>query len=172
MQSGVAALSALLNLLSRLVIIAAGIALVSLMVMTGWMVFGRYVLNDTPTWVERAALLTILFVSLPVAAVGVRERFHMAVEIVVAALPDRLREAVAIAVDLLMLGFGLIMLTWGDTLASMMWSFNIPLLGLPQGMQFVPLMICGALTAAFSAEHLLRRAANLPPIGQRAIGLE
>ena len=172
MTRAVSALSLLLDLVARLVILLAGTALVVLLLITGWMVFGRYVLNDTPTWVERAALLAILFVALPVAAVGVRERFHMAVEIVVAALPAGLRSGAGVIVDLLMLGFGLVMLTWADTLATMMWGFRIPLLGVPQGMQFVPMMVCGGLTALFAAEHLLRRAVRLPPLGQRAAGLE
>jgi TRAP-type C4-dicarboxylate transport system permease small subunit len=56
-----------LDLAARLVIGLAGLALVLLLLITGWMVFGRYVLNDTPTWVEKAALLAILYVALPVA---------------------------------------------------------------------------------------------------------
>ena len=172
MNRAISALSFLLDLVARLVILLAGAALVVLLLITGWMVFGRYVLNDTPTWVERAALLAILFVALPVAAVGVGERFHMAVEIFLAALPAGVRAGAAIAVDLLMLGFGLVMLAWAETLAAMMWGFRIPLLGLPQGLQFVPMMICGGLTALFAAEHLLRRAARLPPLGQGPAGLE
>jgi TRAP-type C4-dicarboxylate transport system permease small subunit len=171
-KRAVSALSVVLDLIARLVIALAGLALVVLLLITGWMVFGRYVLNDTPTWVERAALLAILFVALPVAAVGVRERFHMAVEIIVSALPGGARKAAGIAVDLMLLGFGLVMLTWAETLAAMMWGFRIPLLGVPQGMQFVPMMICGALTALFAAEHLLRRAAGLPPLGQHAAAPE
>lgn len=172
MRTAVAALSSVLDVVARVVIGLAGLTLVGLIIITGWMVFGRYVLNDTPTWVERAALLSILFVSLPVAAVGVRERFHMAVEIAVSALPDGVRRGTEAVVELLLLGFGLVMLTWADTLAEMMWGFRIPLLGLPQGMQFVPMMICGALTSLFAAEHLLRRLAGLAPLGQRAAGLD
>lgn len=172
MSRAVSALSVALDRLARLVILLAGAALVALLLITGWMVFGRYVLNDTPTWVERAALLAILFVALPIAAVGVRERFHMAVEIVVAALPSPVRHGVGIVVELLMLGFGIVMLAWGDMLATLMWGFRMPLLGVPQGMQFVPLVICGGLTALFAAEHLLRRAAGLPPLGERRGGQE
>jgi TRAP-type transport system small permease protein len=68
-----------LDWLSRGVILIAGVALIGLVAMMGWMVFGRYVLNDTPSWVERAATISILFIALPVAAVGVRERFHLSV---------------------------------------------------------------------------------------------
>jgi TRAP-type C4-dicarboxylate transport system permease small subunit len=171
MRTAVAALSTLLDVLARVVIGLAGLALVALLIITGWMVFGRYVLNNTPTWVERAALLSILFVALPVAAVGIRERFHMAVEIVVSALPARPRQAAEVTVELLLLCFGLVMLTWANTLAEMMWGFKIPLLGIPQGMQFVPMMICGGLTSLFAAEHLLRRLAGLGPLGQREAGL-
>ncbi|WP_144299934.1 TRAP transporter small permease [Elioraea rosea] len=172
MKSAVAALSALLDVVARVVIGLAGLALVALVAITGWMVFGRYVLNDTPTWVERAALLAMLFVALPVAAVGVRERFHMAVEFVLAALPRGPRTVVRVVCDLLMLGFGIIMAVWGNSLAEAMWSFKIPLIGLSQGLQYVPLVICGTLTAVFSAEHLLRRAAGLDPLGQHAHSLD
>ena len=85
-----AAFSRLLDLFCRLVIIAAGAALVGLVAMMGWLVFGRYVLNDTPTWVERAATLSILCIALPVAAVGVRERFHLSVLGFREALPLRI----------------------------------------------------------------------------------
>ncbi len=172
MRASVAALSTLLDLLARTVIGLAGLALVGLVVITGWMVFGRYVLNDTPTWVERAALLSILFVSLPVAAVGVRERFHMMVEFAVAMLPARGRAVTRVTTDLLMLWFGIVMARWGMTLAEAMWGFRIPLLGVSQGWQYVPLVICGALTALFSLEHLLRRATGLPPLGQHAHSLD
>ncbi len=172
MKGAVNAASLLLGLLAKLVIALAGAALVVLVVITGWMVFGRYVLNDTPTWVERGALLAVLWVALPVAAVGVRERFHMAVELVLYALPERLREACRILADLLMLGFGLVMAQGSWLLVGQMWAFKIPLLGLSQGLQYLPMTICGVLVAVFAAEHLLRRAVGLPPVGTASVTLD
>jgi TRAP-type C4-dicarboxylate transport system permease small subunit len=167
-RAAVAALSAVLDLLARGVILLAGATLVALVISLIWMVFGRYVLNDTPTWVERGALLAILYVALPVAGVGVRERFHMAVELVVAALPPAARPVVAIAADLALFALGFIMVTWAWVLVGNYWAFRIPLLGISQGWQFVPMVICGALTMLFVAEHLLRRLAGLPPLGRTA----
>ena len=164
MKALVGGLSVAFDWLSRLVIVLAATALVSLVLITGWMVFTRYVLNDTATWVERGALLAILWVALPVAAVGVRERFHMAVELVLYAVPAPLRELLRITADMVMLGFGLVMAQWSWVLVEQMWAFRIPLLGLSQGWQYVPMTICGVLTAVFAAEHLLRRIAGLPPI--------
>ena len=43
------------DILSRVCLILAGTALVSMTVLFAWLVFGRYVLNDTPTWVEQVS---------------------------------------------------------------------------------------------------------------------
>ena len=46
-----------LNLLKKICFLLAGTALVTMTVIFAWLVFGRYVLNDTPTWVEQVSLL-------------------------------------------------------------------------------------------------------------------
>ena len=38
-----------------------------------YQVFGRYVLNSSPTWAENLALVLVLYVTLIAAAVGVRD---------------------------------------------------------------------------------------------------
>lgn len=144
-----------LDALARLVILLAGAALVGLVAMMGWMVFGRYVLNDTPTWVERAATLTILCIALPVAAVGVRERFHLSVLGFREALPPRAQRSIAIGCDALVGLFGVAMAVWGWELVQMVWMFRIPLLGISQGWSYVPLVVCGVLVALFAIEQIL-----------------
>lgn len=145
-----------LDLLARLVVLVAGIALVGLTAMMGWLVFGRYVLNDTPTWVERAATLAILCIALPVAAVGVRERFHLSVLGFREALPPAAQRWVALCCDTLVGLFGLAMAIYSRELVDMVWNFRIPLLGISQGWTYVPLTVCGALTALFSLELILK----------------
>jgi TRAP-type C4-dicarboxylate transport system permease small subunit len=168
----VAGLGVGLDWASRLVIALAATALVLLVLITGWMVFTRYVLNDTATWVERGALLAVLWVALPVAAVGIRERFHMAVEVLLFALPPALREGLRIAADIALLALGWVMAVEAWGLSGQMWAFRIPLLGLSQGWQFMPMAICGALVALFAAEHLLRRLVGLPPLAGAQASLD
>lgn len=144
-----------LDLLSRLVITVAGIALVGLVVMMGWLVFGRYVLNDTPTWVERAATLAILCIALPVAAVGVRERFHLSVLGFREALPMGLQRWIAVGCDAAVGLFGFAMAWNSRELVDMVWNFRIPLLGISQGWTYVPLTVCGALITLFAIEQVL-----------------
>jgi TRAP-type C4-dicarboxylate transport system permease small subunit len=144
-----------LDLLSRLVVTLAGAALVALVVMMGWLVFGRYVLNDTPTWVERAATLSILCIALPVAAVGVRERFHLSVLGFREMLPMGVQRWIAVGCDTLVGLFGLAMITYSQELVTMVWNFRIPLLGISQGWTYVPLMVCGGLITLFAIEQVL-----------------
>jgi TRAP-type C4-dicarboxylate transport system permease small subunit len=144
-----------LDMLARLVVILAGIALVALVVMMGWLVFGRYVLNDTPTWVERAATLSILCIALPVAAVGVRERFHLSVLGFREALPMGIQRWIAVGCDALVGLFGFAMMVHSRELVDMVWTFRIPLLGISQGWTYVPLMVCGGLITLFAIEQVL-----------------
>ena len=59
-----------------------------------WQVFGRYVLNDTPTWAESLTLvLVILYVALFGAAVGVRDAGHIGMESLLVLVSERVAPA-------------------------------------------------------------------------------
>ena len=149
------AFSRALDWLSALTIGLAGIALVGLVAMMGWLVFGRYVLNDTPTWIERAATLAILAIAMPVAAVGVRERFHLSVLGIREMLPRSTQRWIALACDTLMGVFGAGMAWWSWELVDMVAAFKIPLLGISQGWTYVPMVVGGALMVLFAIEQVL-----------------
>jgi len=144
-----------LGALSWVTIAVAGIALVVLVGMMGWLVFGRYVLNDTPTWIERVATLAILSIAMPVAAVGVRERFHLSVLGVREALPERSQRWVALGCDVLMGLFGAGMAWWSWELVEMVGPFKIPLLGISQGWTYAPMVAGGLLMVLFAIEQVL-----------------
>jgi TRAP-type C4-dicarboxylate transport system permease small subunit len=144
-----------LGALSAVTVAIAGVALVVLVGMMGWLVFGRYVLNDTPTWIERVATLAILSIAMPVAAVGVRERFHLSVLGVREALPERSQRWVALGCDVLMGCFGAGMAWWSWELVEMVGPFKIPLLGISQGWTYAPMVLGGALMVLFAIEQVL-----------------
>ena len=150
------AFSRALDILSALTVGLAGAALVGLLAMMGWLVFGRYVLNDTPTWIERAATLAILAIAMPVAAVGVRERFHLSVLGVREMLPMGMQRWIALGCDALMGLFGLGMAIWSWELVDMVAQFKIPLLGISQGWTYVPMVVGGALMTLYAIEQVLR----------------
>lgn len=153
-----------LDPLARSVVALSAVSLVLLVALTGWQVWGRYVLNDTPTWTEKAALLLILVVTLPMAAVGLRENTHLGLDLLVDALPRRARQAIRIAGAVAVGVFGVWMIFGTWPLVDRTWGRAIPLLGLPQGLQYVPLMVTGALIATFMAERVWMLAKGWEPL--------
>lgn len=149
------AFSRALDWLSAVTIGIAGVALVGLIAMMGWLVFGRYVLNDTPTWIERGATLCILAISMPVAAVGVRERFHLSVLGLREALAPQTQRWIAVGCDALVGFFGVAMAVWSWELVGSVWPFRIPLLGISQGWTYVPMVVGGALITLYAIEQVL-----------------
>lgn len=144
------------NLLSRLCILIAGVALVVMTVIFAWLVFGRYVLNDTPTWVEQVSLLLIMVISFFGAAAGVNHNSHLSVVIFRSIVPDRIRTIFVVVTDLLMMVFGGMMFFYGIQLTKFKWTSLIPLIQVPEGLRSLPLTICGLLVFLFSAGHLIR----------------
>ena len=135
---------------------ASGVALVVLIAIFGWLVFGRYVLNDTPTWVEQLSLLLVVWITFLGAAVGVHRGTHLSVDFIREGLPAPLRAASRIASDLLLLIFGGLM-TWHGTLLAMKGAGRaVPMLGVTEAWRSAPLALAGALIAIFSVARLVR----------------
>lgn len=149
-------MDAVFNLLSRICLILAGTALVVMTLMFAWLVFGRYVLNDTPTWVEQVSHLLLMVIAFLGAAVGVRQDTHLSVVLFRSAVPTRVRTLFVFMTDVLMAGFGGFMFWYGLQLTQFKWKTLIPLIQLPEGLRSLPLTICGALVFLFSTGHLIR----------------
>ena len=141
--------------LSRLCLALAVAALLAVVACVQWQVFGRYVLNDTPTWAEALAMLLVLFVTAFGLAVGVRDAGHIGLESMVALLPAAWRRRCELLIHALVGLFGLLMVRGGWVWASAKWGEKKPMLPVPDGIDYVPVMIAGVLIVLFSVEHLL-----------------
>ena len=129
--------------------------LVLIIACVSYQVFGRYVLNNTPTWAESLALLLVLYVTMLGCAVGVRDAGHIGMELLGPVLPKALQKPMEILVHLLTLPFGAL-LAWNC--ASMFQSvagYKIPTLGVSESWRYVPMVIAGVLIMLFSIEHIV-----------------
>ncbi|MEL6101685.1 MAG: TRAP transporter small permease [Pseudomonadota bacterium] len=147
---------AVLDAVALICKVLTGIALVVLTMIFGWLVFGRYVLNATPTWVEQVALLLVMQIAFLGAAVGVHENTHLSVSILRNSVPARLRSVLVVISDIVMAGFGCLMLWYGWQLTVFKWGSLIPLIQVPEGLRSLPLTIGGGLIFVFSIGHLIR----------------
>mgnify|MGYP000958244643 FL=1 len=81
----------LLDQISRIITIFTGVALVFMTIIFGWLVFGRYVLNSTPTWVEQVSLLLVVYIAFLGASVGVHKKTHLGVSVFREMSPEPVR---------------------------------------------------------------------------------
>jgi TRAP-type C4-dicarboxylate transport system permease small subunit len=156
MRDGLAALSRILAVINRAALWISGVGLILMTVFVGWQVFGRYVLNQSPSWTEPASLLLMSWFILLGSAVGVREGNHLGFEIGLHYAPQGLRRLMLGITEVLVIAFGAAMSWYGTELAVETWSADMPGLPIPQGFDYVPLAVGGALIALFSLEKFVR----------------
>ena len=145
-----------LDLLARLCTLLAGLAIVVMTGIFAWLVFGRYVLNDTPTWVEQVSLLLVMVIAFLGAAAGVHNHTHLSVVIFRNIVPRQVRFVFVLITDLLLIGFGAMMFWYGIELTQFKWGTLIPLIQWSEGLRSLPMTISGALLCLFSTGHLIR----------------
>lgn len=143
---------------------ALWLASAGLIAMTGivaWQIFARYVLNDSPSWTEPGAILVMSWFIFLGAAVGVRESFHMGFDVLLHFLPDAAAPWMRSISDVAILAFGFGMVVYGMQLLLQTWTATIPVLGLPGGFAYMPLVAGGVLITLFTLERLALRFAGV-----------
>lgn len=131
----------------------AGIVLLVVAVL--YQVFGRYVLNDTPTWAESGAVLLVLYVTMLGVAVGVHDAGHIGLESLLVLAPDWLRLKLEILIHALVLLFGLVMAWNCAVLAESVMAYKMPTLGISEAFKYAPASLAGLLISLFSFEHIV-----------------
>jgi TRAP-type C4-dicarboxylate transport system permease small subunit len=150
-----------LALLSRLSLWLAGVGMIVMTAMVAWQVFARYVLNASPTWTEPASVMVMSWFIFLGAAVGVRENFHMGFDVLLHFLPAAAAPWMRAISDLAVLVFGIGMVVYGGQLTIQTWTAIIPVLHLPGGFAYMPIVAGGVLMTLFALERLLLRAAGV-----------
>ena len=141
--------------LSKISPVLAVIGLLSVVLCVQWQVIGRYIFNDTPTWAESLAMLIVLFVTAFGLGVGVRDAGHIGMESLIVLLPEKWRLRLELLIHALVASFGFMMVQSGWMWASAKWQEKKPMLPVPDGIDYVPVIIAGALIFIFSIEHIV-----------------
>ena len=146
----------ILDVVSKIAIAIGCIGLVAMTVAVAWQVFGRFILNDTPSWTEPISLLLMLYFILLVAAVGVRERFHLGLDLFRLVLPAKITRIMEFINYSLLGAFGCAMFWFGREMVLQSWGVPMVALGCPEGVALIPMSLSGVMIALFSLEQLLR----------------
>lgn len=141
-------------LISRYAMYIAVVGLLAIVAIVVYQVFGRYVLNQPPTWAESLALVLILYVTLFGAAAGVRDAGHIGMESLLILLPDKIRHQIELLIHVLVIVFALAMIYNGLVLGAQA-TYKIPNLPLQEWVRYVPLVLGGVMIVMFSIEHII-----------------
>lgn len=157
MKTALDALSGILDVISRIALWIGGTGLVLMTAAVGWQIWGRFILNDSPSWTEPVSLLLMLWFILLVGAVGVRERFHLGLDLVRDIVPEIVRVGMDVISYVFVALFGAAMAWYGWELTAATWGQLIPGMGfVPEGFSYLPISVGGALIVLFSIERILR----------------
>jgi TRAP-type C4-dicarboxylate transport system permease small subunit len=140
---------------SKLSLALAVVGLIAVVLCVQWQVIGRYIFNDTPTWAEALAMVLILYVTALGLAVGVRDAGHIGLESLVALLPDTWQWRIELLIHALVATFGVLMVKDGWLWSVAKWSEMKPMLGIPDAVDYIAVVISGALIVLFSIEHIV-----------------
>ena len=144
-----------LAVICKISIFVTGVSLVVMTAIFGWLVYGRYVLNATPTWVEQVSLLLVVGIGFIGASVGVHQRTHLNVSYFRDVSPRPLRRFFELLTHIIMSVFALIMMVKSYELMMFKWGSQIPLLDIPEGVRAIPIMLCGAFVLLYSIGHII-----------------
>jgi len=124
-------------------------------VVQGWQVFARYVINDSPSWTEPVTLLLLSTTMSMGAAAGVYTNRHFGFFLLAEQMHPLVKRLIDALVPLIVGTIGGFLAWWGWVL----WldGLHIKTAGanLPQSVNYLPLSIGGALMAVFALNRLL-----------------
>lgn len=148
-------------LIARIALLISGSGLVLMTVFISWQVFGRFVLNDTPTWTESYSVLLMGWFIFLGAAVGIREGYHLSFDVFLYILPDRWKKVFYTLSDIVVAAFSIGMLYYGYLLAEGTWQTTRPNTGLSGGVAFLAIISGGVLMLIFTIERIARRSVGM-----------
>jgi TRAP-type C4-dicarboxylate transport system permease small subunit len=135
------------------------LGLVVMTAIVGWQVFGRFVLDSSPSWTEQASLVLMIWYVMFAAAAGVYEGFHIRIALIEERFGERargLRRVVAAIVALM----GLVLLVYGLQLCWQVRGNVIPSLGISRAVAYIPLPVSGLLMTIFALGRMISGAAD------------
>jgi TRAP-type C4-dicarboxylate transport system permease small subunit len=85
----------------------------------------------------------------------VRDAGHIGLESLVVLLPEKWQHRIEILIHALVGFFGVLMVQGGWLWMSAKWGEKKPMLPVPDGIDYLPIVIAGALIVLFSIEHII-----------------
>lgn len=132
-----------------------GLCLIIITLIIPYGVFTRYVLNSASAWPEPLSVLLIILFTFIAGAACYRGGVHIAVTMVVDAMPTRWGQFLYYVRDAIMAFISVFAIVWGIRLVTVTWDNTIaefPFLSV--GITYLPIPVGGVVTLLFVIEQV------------------
>lgn len=144
-------MSQLRSILNKLLNVLAGTSFLAMVALTCWQVFTRYILKSPSSWSEELVSYLFAWASLFGAALVTGERGHMNIPILGEKMGLKVQKALAIFAELIALAFAVIILIFGGVqIVSLAMGQMTSSLGVPIGIFYIMLPVCGVLNVCYT----------------------
>ncbi|WLI75750.1 TRAP transporter small permease [Kosakonia sp. H02] len=148
--------SSLMDILYRISMWIAGLALLVMVAIIPVGIFARYVMNSALSWPEPVAIICMVTFTFIGAAVSYRAGSHIAVSMVTDRLSEPLRKICFVLADLMLMAISVFILWYSAVLCAELWEQ--PVAEFPfftAGESYLPLPIGSAITILFIIEKMI-----------------
>ena len=147
--------------LTRLLNLLAGVSFLVMVALTCWQVFTRYILDNPSSWSEELVSYMFAWMSLLGAFIVTSERGHMNIPILVDMTKPGVQKLLLCLGETIAFLFSLVILVFGGVqIANLAMGQMTSSLGVPIGIFYVVLPLCGVLNMLFTALNIIEILSN------------
>ena len=147
------------KLLDKVLNVLAGVSFIAMVLLTCWQVFTRYVLSNPSSWSEELVGYLFAWMSLFGAALVTGERGHMNIPILVEKSKPAVQKVLGIFAEIIACIFAIVILVYGGVqITSLAMGQMTSSLGVPIGVFYVVMPVCGVLIALYTIINIIELA--------------
>ncbi len=149
------------TILTRLLNVLAGASFIVMVVLTCWQVFTRYILGNPSSWSEELVSYMFAWMSLLGASIVTSERGHMNIPILVEMTSPAAQKLLNCLGEVIAFLFSAVILVFGGVqIANLAMGQMTSSLGVPIGIFYIVLPLCGVLNMLFTALNIIEILSN------------
>jgi TRAP-type C4-dicarboxylate transport system permease small subunit len=149
-------MSQLRKILDKVLNVLAGVSFIAMVLLTCWQVFTRYILSNPSSWSEELVGYLFAWMSLFGACLVTGERGHMNIPLLLEKVKPGLQKILGIFSEVIACIFATVILVYGGVqISSLAMGQMTSSLGVPIGVFYVVMPVCGVLIALYTIINIV-----------------
>jgi TRAP-type C4-dicarboxylate transport system permease small subunit len=149
-------MKALRKILNTVLNVLAGGSFIAMTLLTCWQVFTRYILSNPSSWSEELVGYLFAWMSLFGACLVTGERGHMNIPLLFERVKPGVQKILGIFAEVIACIFAIVILVYGGVqISSLAMGQMTSSLGVPIGVFYVVMPVCGVLIAIYTIINII-----------------